>query len=44
VEQHIVQEFGKGDDILMDFDFTPIHIAALNLYDTNDKERPNLEQ
>ncbi|RLM00328.1 hypothetical protein CFD26_107883 [Aspergillus turcosus] len=31
------------DDYLEDFEFTPIHIAVLDLYDASDSERPKLE-
>lgn len=36
--------FAQKDDYLSDFDFTPIHVAVLDLYDPNDRERPSLEQ
>lgn len=35
--------FSRQDDYLDDFDFTPIHIAVLELYDTSDQDRPSLE-
>ncbi|KAI4267065.1 MAG: hypothetical protein L6R38_008425 [Xanthoria sp. 2 TBL-2021] len=44
VEREIVEIFSKKDDYVRDFDFTPIHTAVLNLYDVDDRERPNLEQ
>ncbi|KAL8908685.1 MAG: hypothetical protein Q9207_000653 [Kuettlingeria erythrocarpa] len=43
VEREIVEIFSKKDDYVRDFDFTPIHIAVLNLYDVEDRERPSLE-
>lgn len=43
-EQNIVEVFGQGDDVLTDFEFTPIHKAVLQLYDTSDSERPSLEE
>ncbi|KAL8880712.1 MAG: hypothetical protein Q9198_001934 [Flavoplaca austrocitrina] len=44
VEREIVEVFSKKDDYVRDFDFTPIHIAVLDLYDVEDRERPSLEQ
>ena len=44
VEREIVEVFSQRDDYVRDFDFTPIHIAVLNLYDPEDRERPSLEQ
>ena len=44
VEREIVEVFSQKDDYISDFDFTPIHIAVLNLYDPGDSERPSLEQ
>ncbi|KAL4963682.1 ankyrin repeat protein [Aspergillus stella-maris] len=44
VEKDIVQIFSKEDDCTADYDFTPIHIAVLELYDPTDNERPTLEQ
>jgi ankyrin repeat protein len=44
VEEEIVRIFSKDDDYLSDFEFTPIHIAVLDLYDPTDNERPSLEQ
>ncbi|KAL8941076.1 MAG: hypothetical protein Q9211_001978, partial [Gyalolechia sp. 1 TL-2023] len=44
VEQDIVEVFSRKDDYLSDFEFTPIHIATLELYDPTDAERPSLEQ
>ncbi|KAL8853523.1 MAG: hypothetical protein Q9221_001682 [Calogaya cf. arnoldii] len=44
LELEIVEIFSKKDDYVRDFDFTPIHIAVLNLYDVEDRERPSLEQ
>ncbi|WEW57464.1 hypothetical protein PRK78_002931 [Emydomyces testavorans] len=32
------------DDYLTDFEFTPVHIAVLDLYDPSDSERPDLGQ
>ncbi|GIC84283.1 uncharacterized protein Aud_000097 [Aspergillus udagawae] len=43
VEKEIVRVFAKNDDYLEDFEFTPIHIAVLDLYDASDPERPKLE-
>lgn len=43
VEQDIVELFSQRDDCMSDFEFTPIHIAVLELYDFTDKERPSLE-
>ncbi|OJD18686.1 hypothetical protein AJ78_01301 [Emergomyces pasteurianus Ep9510] len=42
-EKDIVQVFSKQDDYIDDYDFTPIHIAVLDLYDPDDLERPTLE-
>ncbi|KAF3491416.1 Ankyrin repeat protein [Arthroderma uncinatum] len=44
VEEEIVQVFSKKDDYISDFEFTPIHIAVLDLYDPTDRERPSLEE
>ncbi|KAL9046370.1 MAG: hypothetical protein Q9214_000781 [Letrouitia sp. 1 TL-2023] len=44
VELEISKAFAQKNDYLSDFDFTPIHIAVLDLYDSNDRERPSLEQ
>lgn len=43
-EQEIVEVFSKKDDYIADFEFSPIHIAVLDLYDPTDLERPPLEQ
>lgn len=44
VEREIVEVFSQKDDYISDFEFTPIHIAVLNLYDPGDRVRPSLEQ
>ncbi len=44
VERAIVEMFSQKDDYISDFDFTPIHIAVLNIYDPTDFERPTLER
>lgn len=44
LEQEIVEVFSRKDDYIGDFDFTPIHIAVLELYHPMDRERPSLEQ
>ena len=44
VEREIVEVFSQKDDYISDFEFTPIHVAVLNLYDPGDSERPSLEQ
>ncbi|PGH09492.1 hypothetical protein GX51_00597 [Blastomyces parvus] len=43
-EKDIVQVFSKQDDYIDDYDFTPIHVAVLDLYDPEDSERPTLEE
>jgi ankyrin repeat protein len=43
VERDVVRLFSQQDDILLDFEFTPLHIAVLGLYPANDHERPSLE-
>lgn len=43
-EHEVVRALGKPEDYLDDFDFTPMHIAVLGLYDPTDAERPSLEQ
>ncbi|KAF2475797.1 ankyrin [Lindgomyces ingoldianus] len=43
VEHDIVEVFSQKDGFLSDFDFTPIHIAVLELYSASDSERPSLE-
>ena len=44
VEKEIVEVFSQKDDYLSDFEFTPIHIAVLELYDPKDSDRPSLTQ
>lgn len=44
IEQNIVEVFSQRDDYTSDFEFTPIHIAVLEIYDSSDWERPTLEQ
>ena len=44
VERNIVEVFSKEDDHIRDFEFTPIHIAVLELYDVADAERPSLQE
>ena len=44
VEQEIVEVFSQKDDYISDFEFTPIHVAVLDIYDPTDLERPTLEQ
>lgn len=44
LEQSIVELFSRKVDVFTDFDFTPIHIAVLKLYDADDTERPSLEE
>ncbi|KKY27076.1 putative ankyrin repeat protein [Phaeomoniella chlamydospora] len=44
VEKEIVRVLSKEEDFLIDFEFTPIHIAVLDLYDPTDSERPGLEE
>ncbi|KAK2763220.1 hypothetical protein FQN54_009856 [Arachnomyces sp. PD_36] len=43
-EKDVVQVFSKEDDYIDDYEFTPIHVAVLDLYDPDDMERPTLEQ
>lgn len=43
-ELEINRVFARKDDYLSDFDFTPLHIAVLNLYEPSDNERPTLEK
>jgi len=44
VEREIVEVFSQKDDYIRDFDFTPIHVAVLGLYEVGDRERPSLER
>ncbi|KAH8700369.1 ankyrin repeat protein [Talaromyces proteolyticus] len=44
LEKDIVQVFSKDDDYIDDYEFTPIHIAVLDLYEPTDTERPTLER
>ena len=44
VEQDVVEIFSKKDDCIRDFEFTPIHIAVLEIYDIADAERPSLQE
>lgn len=43
-EREMVEIFTRRDDYITDFEFTPIHMAVLGLYDPEDNERPTLEQ
>lgn len=36
--------FSKEDDYIDDYEFTPIHIAVLDLYEHSDPERPTLQE
>ena len=44
IEQEIVEIFSQKDDYTSDFEFTPIHVAVLEIYQPTDLERPTLEQ
>lgn len=44
IERDIVRALGKAEDYLDDFEFTPMHVAVLGLYEPSDSERPSLEQ
>ena len=44
LEHDIVEVFSQKDDYISDFEFTPIHIAVLDIYQSTDLERPTLEQ
>ena len=44
VEQEIVEVFSQKDDYISDFEFTPIHIAVLDIYEPTDPERPTVER
>ena len=44
LEQEIVEVFSQKDDYISDFEFTPIHIAVLDIYKPTDPERPTLER
>ena len=39
-----MQVLSNQDDFLIDFEFSPIQIAVLDLYDPSDSERPSLEK
>ncbi len=43
-EKKLVELFDERDSVLVDFEFTPIHTAVLNLYSHDDRERPSLEE
>lgn len=43
-EKRLVELFGEKDNVLSDFEFTPIHTAVLDLYSHDDRERPSLEE
>ncbi|RYP44901.1 hypothetical protein DL769_011491 [Monosporascus sp. CRB-8-3] len=43
-EKKLVELFGEKDNVLSDFEFTPIHTAVLDLYSHDDRERPSLEE
>ncbi|KAH7310865.1 ankyrin repeat protein [Stachybotrys elegans] len=42
-EQEVVEIFGKKDDVLADFEYNPIHLCVLNIYEYH-LERPSLEE
>ncbi len=44
IELEINKTFAQKDDYLNDFDFTPIHLAVLGMYELSDHERPSVEQ
>lgn len=44
IEREIVEVFSQKDDYIADFEFTPIHIAVLGIYNSADLEQPTLEQ
>lgn len=44
IEKEILRALSREQDVLSDFEFTPIHIAVLDLYSSNDTERPSLTQ
>jgi ankyrin repeat protein len=44
VEKEIVEVFSQDDDYVTDFEFTPIHVAVLDLYPHSHSERPSLEE
>ena len=39
-----MEVFSQQDDYIADFEFTPIHIAVLEIYKSEDLERPTLQQ
>ncbi|KAL1864293.1 hypothetical protein VTK73DRAFT_5967 [Phialemonium thermophilum] len=41
-EQAVVDIFCEKDDVLADFEFTPIHLCVLNIHDYQHSERPSL--
>ncbi|XXH00572.1 hypothetical protein Hte_006920 [Hypoxylon texense] len=43
-EKELLELFGEKDNVLADFEFTPIHTAVLDLYSHDDRERPSLEE
>jgi hypothetical protein len=43
-DKKLVEVFSERDDVLLDFEFTPIHIAVLNLHGLEHCERPSLEE
>lgn len=43
-EHKMVEVFSEEDDFVRDFDFTPIHVAALDMYPAGDNERPTLSE
>jgi hypothetical protein len=44
LDHDIVNLFSEKNNILAEFDCTPIHIAVLGMYDPKDTERPTLEE
>lgn len=44
VEHDISNLYAEKDDHRNTIDFSPIHIAVLNLYEASDRERPSLEE
>jgi hypothetical protein len=43
VEQQIMKAFPAYETYMMDFGFSPIHVAVLELYDSGDILRPSLQ-
>lgn len=43
-EKQVASMFPNADDFKSDFDLSPVHVAVLDLYDSSEKEKPELAE